>query len=57
MLTVKQTAERINRSEDFVRRVLKHEVPYHQRRVRAPMYFQQIDLDRWVAENTVQPIR
>lgn len=57
MLNVKQTAERIGRSEDFVRRVLKHQVPYHQHRVRGPMFFHPVDLDRWIAENTVQPVR
>jgi hypothetical protein len=49
MLTVKETAEYIHRSENFVRRTLKNEVPYHQRRVRGPMYFHPNDLNRWLA--------
>lgn len=57
LLTVADVAKYIHRSEDFVRRDLKHEVAHVQHKVRGPLYFFRHDLDRWLAEHTRQPVR
>ena len=57
LLDVPETAEYIRRSQDFVRRHLKHEVPHVQHLTRGPLFFYKRDLDRWLATRTVQPVR
>lgn len=42
---------------DLIRRRLKYEIPYRQNGKGAPMFFHRVDLDRWAAATTVQPIR
>ncbi len=57
MLDAKQAAAHINRSPAFVRRTLRYEVPVHQHKERGPLFFHQVDLDRWLAEHTIRPGR
>lgn len=56
VLNTEETAQYINRSENFVRRTLRYEVPVIQRGDRGPMYFRRGDLDVWLAMNTIQPV-
>ena len=47
----------ICRSEEFVRRSLRYEVPVHQHGERAPLFFKRSDLDHWIASHTHVPAR
>lgn len=57
VLNSEETAAYINRTPSFVRETLKHEVPFHQRSTRGPLFFFKTDLDRWLAEHTQSPVR
>ena len=57
LLDVPETAKYIRRSNDFVRRHLKHEVAHVQHMPCGPLFFYKRDLDRWLAARTVQPVR
>ena len=56
LLPSPEAADYIGRSVDFVRRTLKHECPYVQHGTRGPMGFWTNDLDRWLDQNTRQPV-
>ncbi len=45
----------VDRSEFFVRRTLRLEVPYIQHRPGGPLYFRKSDLDMWIARHTHVP--
>lgn len=57
LLDTAQAAVYIDRSENFVRRFLRYEVPVVQRGPRGPLRFFKSDLDRWLANNTQAPVR
>ena len=57
LLDVDETSTYTRRSKDFVRRRLKHEVPYVQHMPYGPLFFYKRDLDRWLVARTVQPVR
>jgi hypothetical protein len=56
-LTTAQTAARINRSEDYVRRKLRYIIPCHQAEERGELRFFSPDVDRWMASTTHEPVR
>lgn len=55
ILSAAQAAEYINRPVNFVRRVLRYELPIIQHGDRGPLFFYKTDLDRWLAQNTRVP--
>jgi hypothetical protein len=55
VLTTPEAAVYINRSVNFVRRVLRYEVPIVQHGTRGPLGFYKTDLDRWLAAHTRIP--
>jgi hypothetical protein len=57
LLSAHETAEYLTVSLDYVRRVIRYEVPVIQRNPRGPLRFWRRDLDRWLAEHTHQPVR
>lgn len=57
LLSTPDAANYLGRSEDFVRRVLRYEIPVVQHGARGPLAFFKTDLDRWLATNTRVPVR
>ena len=57
LLSVRDTAEYLNRTEDWVRRVLRYEVPIIQNGNRGPVFFEQRDVDAWVAAHREVPAK
>ena len=57
ILRVPEAARYVQRSENYVRRVLRYEVPVVQRGRRGPLGFFKADLDRWLALNTKVPVQ
>ena len=56
LLSTTEAAAYVGRSEDYVRRIIKHECPHHQRSPRGPLYFWSGDLDRWLDRYTSEPV-
>jgi len=56
LLSTADAAAYVGRSEDYVRRVIKHECPHHQRSPRGPLFFWSSDLDRWLDRYTASPV-
>jgi hypothetical protein len=57
LLDSKDAAAHIHKTPDWVRRKLKHRVPFIQHEEGGPLYFWRTDLDRYLAERTQKPIR
>lgn len=57
LMDTAEAAAYIDRTENFVRRFLRYEVPVVQRGPRGPLRFFKSDLDRWLANNTKAPVR
>lgn len=57
VLDTYEAAAYVKRSADFVRRVLRYEIPVVQHGRRGPLGFFRADLDRWLARNTQEPAR
>ena len=55
-MNVEETADYCGRSANFVRRVLRYEVPVVQHGHRGPLGFWPQDIDRWLARHTHEPI-
>lgn len=56
LLDSEQAAAYLNRSVNFVRRVIRYQVPFVQYGSRGPCYFYKHDLDLWLLRNTHQPV-
>ncbi len=56
VLNASEAAEYIGRSLNFVRRVLRYEVPVVQHAPGGPLGFWTTDLDRWLAKHTQEPV-
>ncbi len=57
VLNASEAGEHIGRSLNFVRRVLRYEVPVVQHAPGGPLGFWSTDLDRWLAKHTQEPVR
>lgn len=56
ILNAKEAADYTSRSLNFVRRVLRYEVPVVQHAPGGPLGFWAQDLDRWLAKHTQEPV-
>ena len=56
ILNAAEAADYIGRSLNFVRRVLRYEVPVVQHGPGGPLGFFETDLDRWLAKHTQEPV-
>ncbi len=51
LMDVREAAAYIGRTPNFVRRVLRYEIPVVQRGRRGPLFFYKHDVDLWLASN------
>ena len=56
VLDTDEAATYVHRTPNFVRRVLRYEIPSIQRGERQPLFFYKADLDLWLARNTREPV-
>lgn len=57
VMDVAETAEYLGRSENWVRRFLRYEIPVVQYARRGRIYFEKRDVDVWLAEHRQAPAR
>lgn len=57
LMDVVETAAYVKRTEDYVRRVLRYEIPVVQNGKRGTLFFFRTDLDRWLATHTHTPVK
>ena len=57
LLDLSTSASYLGVSDNFMRRVVRYEIPVVQHLPRGPLYFKRVDLDMWIARNTRVPAR